>query len=268
MAPMPVNTAPIDGMQHTPTACIYCLRRPSPENRVDLTSEHFFPEGLGFSSPTIQTCRQCNNETLSELDQTLIQFLGFIRAQLQLPGKEGYSRGHSYQSHEKKFELLQIGPRHIQLSGLEKFVSKRLEDGTYQLHFELPRFDFNPDLRKKITRSLLKQALGCIANKYGYEVALNPQLNGVRNFVLGLSDIRCELLVPVERIKPVRLAVSGITFHGVFGGSSFTYVLNYCGFCIAVAIPKRESGILAAGKFKPYEINVAVASGSNGNRVA
>lgn len=161
--------------------CIYCLTTTS-----DFTSEeHIFPESLGNDElvlPKGYVCDKCNNEVLSHLDNSLIEFepIAMLRIQFVLYTKEGKLPSAKFQNvHVKRTD-----PRNITISAKDKTGGikneEHLPDGSIKFTTPFTGKIFDPRL---LGRCLYKIALGIVAFSEGHEQACNSIYDQARVFI-------------------------------------------------------------------------------------
>lgn len=171
--------------------CVYC---PSANGRFT-SKEHVFPEALGNDEivlPLGFVCDRCNNQTLSSLDQTLVQFEPIAHQRVwYVP----YTKQEKLP--EAKFRNASIRktrPNYVLINSAEDVfkVEEVRPDGWTRFSFHLVGKKFDPVL---LSRAYYKIALGLVALDMGQEYACDGRFDPARAFVLDGRDFANNLLL-------------------------------------------------------------------------
>jgi len=201
---------------HPINRCIYCLTT----DGSFTSEEHIIPESLGNDNlvlPKGYVCNKCNNEMLSRLDESLINFepVDWLRVWFMEYTKAGKLPHANLQN----MSLEKTHPRHIIVTAKDKTGGikneKKLEDGTVSFDIEgkMKKVNFN-----LLGRSLYKIALGMVALADGHEHACDSRFNAARDFIKHGAGINNNFLMrthfephPDGRITPIP-SVEGTLF--------------------------------------------------------
>lgn len=165
--------------------CLYCKR----EDRSFTSVEHIIPESLGNRGfggypekvlPKGVVCDECNNGTLSILDNTLSNFgpIAFRRVEHGVLGKNDKLPEAKFGNMAMKL----VAPGQVVVETNSKKAYQRTSDG-----FRLkPKSDRKMDERylRKLVRALFKITLGLIYLDHGADFALSERFDPIREIIL------------------------------------------------------------------------------------
>jgi hypothetical protein len=185
--------------------CIYCLTKTGSFK----SEEHVYPESLGNDEivlPPGQTCDDCNNGVLSELDQHIVEheLIAFLRL-LILPynPKSGKYLKAKYQN----VTIEKISPREIFITSHNPKMGLDMEENGSQVRGTLQmqgRKKFDPEL---LGRALYKIALGIVCNLNGISMALDSRYDTAREFILGKRSFPNNLFI--KKVATPHAKISG-----------------------------------------------------------
>jgi hypothetical protein len=166
--------------------CLYCKR----EDRRFTSEEHVVPESLGNREivlPKGVVCDKCNNEKLSTLDQTLVNFMPVSarKTMVGIPSKTGALPKGTYGN--ASINMFAPGNVKFDSNSREAFGVTPLGDGTNRVKIDMKLLSNRPMGAKycrKLTRSLLKMLLGCIYIDHGHDFALSERFDPLRDKIL------------------------------------------------------------------------------------
>jgi hypothetical protein len=175
--------------------CLFCK---SSQNSF-MSVEHIFPESLGNKEkilPKGAVCDRCNNETLSSLDEELLEFepIKFLRTMNGVESKRGRVPITSFSN----LRIENPTKDHVMIHASSK---KNITDQTpngFKLHFKGNK-KMDATRLKRISRSLYKIGLELICLDHGIEFALSERFDEARDIILAkkISTAIC-LLVPLK----------------------------------------------------------------------
>lgn len=181
---LPDEVSPIRDTQND-FCCIYCLSKTN-----SFTSyEHVYPQAFGNTEIILtpgNVCDSCNNEILSQLDDSLVNhdIFSFLRVLfVTYNPKTGKFPKAKYQN----ISIEKTQPRKLEFieqSGAKNsFVVDQKENGTVNIKVNTKgRVPFNPIV---LSKSLYKIALGLICWQHGADMALDKRFNTARDFIIG-----------------------------------------------------------------------------------
>lgn len=197
--------------------CLFCK---SSQNSF-ASVEHIFPESLGNKEKILPkgiVCDRCNNETLSSLDEELLEFepIKFLRTMNGVESKRGRVPVTSFSN----LRIENPTKDHIMIhAGSKKNISDQTPDG-FRLSFKGNKKMDSARL-KRISRSLYKIGLELICLDHGIEFALSERFNEARDIILGKKDFNGYLLIGTVE----NLGVAGITYQQVKDETGFEFMV-------------------------------------------
>lgn len=167
------NTAPSRASKRK-NKCIYCL---STEGKFN-SREHIISESIGNTELILDegdVCDNCNNTTLSNLDQALANFppIAYQRVQLGIKTKKRKTATAKFQN----VSMEQVSPTEIKFR--MKADEEPIEETAESLQFLL-RNEFDYLL---VARAIYKIALGAFALLHGRDAACDPKFDRARTFI-------------------------------------------------------------------------------------
>ncbi len=175
--------------------CIFCKSADNTFNSI----EHVFPESLGNTEiflPKGFVCDICNNESLSGLDEELLEFepIKFFRTFYGIKSKKGKVPVTSLPN--IKIENPNRDHVHLTVSS-HKFITNKSKDG-FDLKFTSNR-KIDSKRTRLIARALYKIALELLCLDHGNEFILSNRFDQVREIILGKQpEFNGYLLVGTE----------------------------------------------------------------------
>lgn len=188
------------------TTCIWCQRSNQPAS-----IEHIIPEAIGCPEGFVlrngEVCRKCNNG-LASLDQALAQEFDILSFMAGVPRKRGRkpkvdSRGNfvAYRTESGPVIAINMDPTPVTTPDGVRVAarggSSRNIAGTLKKAGNIGEVRFGTTIGTSplFSRATHKIALGAVAYFFGSEVALNPEFDPVREFVVSGKGNRSIIMI-------------------------------------------------------------------------
>lgn len=214
--------------------CIFCKST----NNLFFSVEHIFPESLGNKEkilPKGVVCDTCNNETLSRLDQALVEFepIQFLRTINGIESKRGKVPTSSFNN----IKIENPTKSHISInSKSKKNISNQTATG-FQLNFRGNK-NLDDARLKLIARSLYKIGLELVCLDHGVSFALSERFDEIRDVILGKKDFRGYLIIGSNG-KPDKVGVTYRSLVDTEMKEFFMFDFNYMFIRIIFDMEKR-----------------------------
>jgi hypothetical protein len=208
----------VKGSTKVENRCVYCLTTTGDFS----TEEHIFPESLGNDEwilPKGLVCKNCNNNVLSPLDNTLIEFPPI--AMMRVWCVPFTKKGKLPKAEFGNATLEKTHPRQIKLLVKDKkdaIKETPLENGQIRLNQTLESRDiYNYTL---MHRALYKIALGIVALTKGQAHACSSRFDTARAFISGKKEETPNKVIILKSYKPVP-EISAVSYLDMPEGTSF-----------------------------------------------
>ena len=163
-------------------------------------------------------CDKCNNETLSALDQALIEFkpISGMKTLFGIPSKTGALPTVKFGN--ARLEMLATGNVRFDSRDPKAFQLEQLEDGTNRMKFNWQLDMHRPSAKysRKLTRALLKMLLGCIYMDRGHDFALSDRFDPMRDKILNRTKFKGYLAI-MNKVRDPSSQESGVAYKFIRG---------------------------------------------------
>lgn len=216
--------------------CIFCKSSQNSFTSV----EHIFPESLGNKEkilPKGVVCDRCNNETLSSLDEELLEFepIKFLRTMNGVESK----RGRVPITNLSNLRIENPTKDHVMIhASSKKSITDQTPNG-FKLHFKGNK-EMDVTRLKRISRSLYKIGLELICLDHGIEFALSERFDEARDIILGKKDFSGYLLIGTTKNS----GVAGMRYRPVKDETGFEFMVfefQYLFVYIIFDMERRQS---------------------------